>query len=149
MQKILSWAVSGQLLWQSIMHWFGAIHAPCWPGTALWHLRWLTECSFHFDKPLSLSKHPRLPKPASSQMQGRVTPMGRFPVFATLHCSFHSHSNSGICSLCRCYSHPQRPCCRAAHEAGQAEQHWVEQALWLGREEQEEIHRRSERRINT
>lgn len=120
MQEILSRAVLGQLLWQSFIHRFGAIHTPCWPGTvqtlssstaallALWHLqlqRWLSWHSFHFQKPLPLSKHPCVPKPASCQMHSRVTPMGRFPVLATLHCHFHSLSNTGICSLCKGYSH--------------------------------------------
>ena len=44
---------------------------------------------------------------------------------------------------------PQGPHHRAAHEVGQVKQHWVEQALWSEAEEQDEIHRKSERRINT
>lgn len=82
-------------------------------------------------------------------MQGRVTPMGKFPALATLQSGFHSLSNTGICSLCKGYSHPQGPHLRAAHEAGQAEQHWVEQARWSEREEQEETQRKSEKMINT
>lgn len=76
-------------------------------GFFLWLKHWLRQCSFHFDQPLPFSKHPHLLKPASCQMRGRVTPTGRFPAHATLHCSF-SQPKTSICSLCKGSSHPSR-----------------------------------------